>query len=424
MGRSRRLKELLMASVSKQREFAVQVVSKLRAAGHVALFAGGCVRDLLLGRESKDFDVATSARPDEVQTIFGRQKTLAVGASFGVIVVLGPRDAGQVEVATFRTEGPYLDGRHPEQVTFSTPEQDARRRDFTINGMFFDPLEDRVDDYVGGQADLSARIVRAIGNPHERVREDKLRMLRAVRFAATLDFSLDVVTADAIRDMSSELIVVSAERIAQELKKMLVDRHRRRAIELAEDVRLLRIILPELEPGVRQSDWSVTLSRLEALNQPSFELAAAALLFDLNAKPEVQTICRRLKLSNEETDRIVWLADHRSDLSSAPQLTLAALKRLLAHQYCPDLIELLAADLKAKSANLEPVQYCRQFLADHPMEEIDPPPFVTGDDLIALGLRPGPHFKQILDSIRDAQLNLQLKSRDEAIDMARQAILK
>ena len=237
-----------MTTSSPAREFAVEIVRKLRAAGHTALLAGGCVRDLLLGREPKDFDVATTARPEQVRDLFGHRRTLAVGASFGVIVVVPPRgsEAGQVEVATFRTEGPYQDGRRPESVAFCTPEEDAQRRDFTINGMFYDPVEARVLDFVGGEADLAARVLRAIGDPHARMREDKLRMLRAVRFAATLDFMLDEVTAAAVREMAHEIVVVSHERIAQELRRMLVDTHRRRAVELCDSVGLLSVILPEV----------------------------------------------------------------------------------------------------------------------------------------------------------------------------------
>ncbi len=213
-----------MPPTDRNREFAGEVVSRLKQAGHQALWAGGCVRDYLLGRVPKDYDVATDARPEEVRQIFGHRRTLAVGASFGVIVVRGPRGVADVEVATFRTEGPYLDGRRPESVTFATPEEDAKRRDFTINGMFFDPLAQQVLDYVGGERDLGAGIVRAIGDPHDRVREDKLRMLRAVRFAANLDFELDPITASAVREMADQLTVVSAERITQEPAK---DAHQR-----------------------------------------------------------------------------------------------------------------------------------------------------------------------------------------------------
>ena len=409
-----------MPNYSPQHQFAIDVVRKLRAAGYEALFAGGCVRDALLGREAKDFDVATTARPEEVRTLFGHRRTLAVGASFGVIMVLGPREAGQVEVATFRTEGPYLDGRRPENVAFCTSEEDARRRDFTINGMFFDPLENRVLDFVGGEHDLASRIVRAIGDPHERVREDKLRMLRAVRFTAALGFSLDATTADAIREMSSELVVVSAERIAQELKKMLVDVHRRRAIELTEDVGLIRIIFPELDLVRKESGWSDTLRSLELLQQPTFELAMATLLQPLKEPTVVYSICRRLKLSNDETDRITWLVAHREDLDDAPRLTLAALKRILSHPYRDDLLELQRASRMATASSLVPIQFCLDFLAATPRDVLDPPPLLTGDDLIKLGLNPGPWFKSLLESIRDAQLNLQLKTREEAVAMVQQ----
>ncbi len=406
-----------MTVISPQHHFAIEIVGKLRSAGHVALFAGGCVRDALLGREAKDYDVATTARPEEVRKLFGHKRTLAVGASFGVIMVLGPKEAGQVEVATFRTEGEYLDGRRPESVEFCTPEEDAKRRDFTINGMFYDPIEERVLDFVGGAADLTARIIRAIGDPHERVKEDKLRMLRAVRFAATLDFSLDRTTADAIREMSSELIVVSVERITQELKKMLVDVHRRRAIELAEDVGLMRIIFPELDPIRRESEWQFTLRQLELLERPSFELAMAALLKPLSDKSVVEKVCRRLKLSNEECDRIAWLVAHQKDLDDAPRLSLAALKRILAHPYRDDLLNLERADRIANSTSLEPIEFCEDFLARTPAEVLDPIPFVTGDDLIALGFKPGPRFKSVLVVIRDAQLNLQIANREEGLAM-------
>src|SRR5690606_34637150 len=235
------------ADANPLRIFATDVVRQLTDAGYVALWAGGCVRDLMLGRAPQDYDVATNARPEQVREVFGRRRTHAVGESFGVILVLeSGRKGRQVEVATFRTEGVYSDGRRPDSVEFCTPEEDARRRDFTINGMFFDPLHERVLDYVGGEADLGQGIVRAIGDAHDRMSEDKLRMLRAVRFTATFDFHLDETTAAAIRSMAGEIRVVSWERITQELQKMLVDQHRERAIRLCHDLGLLGIILPEL----------------------------------------------------------------------------------------------------------------------------------------------------------------------------------
>ena len=410
-----------MAAISDQHPFALEIVLQLRAAGHIALFAGGCVRDSLLGREAKDYDIATTARPEQVRKLFGHRRTLAVGASFGVIMVLAPQGGGQVEVATFRTEGPYLDGRRPESVAFCTPEEDARRRDFTINGMFFDPVEQRVLDFVSGEQDLNAKIVRAIGNPHERFREDKLRMLRAVRFTATLGFSLDPETADAIRAMASELIVVSSERIAQELKKMLLDPHRRRAIQLTEDVELIRVIFPELDSVRRQSAWSLILRGLEVLRHPTFELAMALLLKELRTQPNPRTICLRLRLSNDETDRITWLVAHQSDLDHAPALRLANLKQILAHRYRDDLLEMHRVQQLATSSPLDSYQFCVDFLRDTPPEVLDPVPFVTGDDLIAMGFKPGPRFKSILDTTRMAQLNLELLSRDEALDRVKQA---
>lgn len=409
-----------MTSNSPQREFAVDVVRKLRAAGHTALFAGGCVRDLLLGRAAKDYDVATTARPEQVRDLFGHRKTLPVGASFGVIIVIGPREAGPVEVATFRTEGPYHDGRRPASVAFCTPEEDARRRDFTINGMFYDPVDAQVFDYVGGEADLSARVVRAIGDPHERVREDKLRMLRAVRFTATLDFELDAVTAAAVREMAGQLVIVSAERIAQELKKMLVDKHRRRAMELCDDVGLLPIFLPELGRETRDTEArELTLRMLTLLQQPSFELALAALLHSLPARPVTYDVCRRLKLSNEETDRVTWLVGHQNDLVDAPVQTLARLKRTLAHPYRDDLISLLRAKLLAADADLRPVMFCEEYLSRTPQSVIDPPPLITGDVLKSLGMNPGPAFKSLLETIRDAQLNDEIASPEQAISLAR-----
>ncbi len=413
-----------MTTSSPQREFAVEIVRKLRAAGHTALLAGGCVRDLLLGREPKDYDVATTARPEQVRDLFGHRRTLAVGASFGVIVVVPPRDsgAGQVEVATFRTEGPYQDGRRPESVAFCTPEEDAQRRDFTINGMFYDPIDARVLDFVGGEVDLAARVIRAIGDPHARMREDKLRLLRAIRFAATLDFALDEVTAAAVREMADEIVVVSQERIAQELRRMLVDPHRRRAVELCADVRLLDNILPELSGEREPGGLRPTLRKLDELTlleQPSFELAFATLLHALPARPVVYDICRRLRLSNDETDRIEWLVAHQDDLTDAPSQTLARLKRTLAHPYRDDLIALLRVKRLAQAADMQPVLFCDEYLARTPQSVIDPPPLISGDDLKSLGLKPGPKFKTLLDAIRDAQLNGEIATHEQALALAR-----
>ncbi len=419
-----------MTAKDRNRKFAGEVVSRLKQAGHQALWAGGCVRDYLLGRVPKDYDVATDARPDEVRGLFGYRRTLAVGASFGVIVVRGPKGVADVEVATFRTEGPYLDGRRPESVTFATPEEDAKRRDFTINGMFFDPVAQQVLDYVGGEHDLGAGIVRAIGDPHDRVREDKLRMLRAVRFAANLDFELDPITASAVREMADQLTVVSAERITQELRKMLTNEHRARGMQLAQDVGLLEIILPELKPLLPASadespaeEWQRTLHRLHLLQEPTFELAAAVLWQALpnqaNLAEMAAELGQRWRMSNQETEHVVWLLGHQRALDDAPNLPLCRLKRLLADPLTLDLLKLLRVERITKDLDLKPVIFCEEYLRSTPPEEINPPPLITGKDLIALGLQPGPEFKEILETVRDAQLNGEIHTHEEALALVR-----
>ena len=438
------------------REFATDVVRQLRGAGHVALWAGGCVRDLLMGRGAQDFDVATSATPEQVRTLFGKRRTLAVGQCFGVIIVLPPtKEAEPVEVATFRTEGAYLDGRRPSEVAFSTPEEDAKRRDFTINGMFYDPIEQKVLDYVGGQADLNHQVLRAIGDPHERMTEDKLHMLRAVRFAATLEFELDPVTLAAVKQMASEMRVVSAERIAQELRKVLAHRTRVLGFRLLVETGLLAVIFPEVlcqppdasarapEPaGVASQSPLLTLrvagdvieqiaATLEHLPPSTrFELATAAILQHIpcplheprtmhEAAGTVWEITRRLKLSAEEMTAIAWLVGHLDGWNDAEQQSEAQLKRVLAHPLSRDLRSLIRAVRIAACLPLAPIQFVDDFAARHTPQLIDPPELITGRDLIDLGLSPGPRFKQLLDTVRDAQLNGEIRTRDEALELIR-----
>lgn len=413
-----------------QRDFAEVVVRQLRDAGFTALWAGGCVRDLLVGLTPKDYDVATDARPEQVREVFGRRKTLAVGESFGVIIVLGPnKAAGQVEVATFRNDGQYIDGRRPESVEFSSPEEDAHRRDFTINGMFYDPVEKKVLDYVGGEADLKRGVLRAIGTARHRFEEDKLRLLRAVRFAATFDFALEEDTAQAAREMASQITVVSAERIAQELRRMLSHRNRAVAIRLCREANLLPHILPELDAvsGDEQL-WRELLTALSALGEVEFPIGLGLLFCSvidqsgLAEKPASQVVLdagKRLRLSNDEIQHAEWLVRFRDVLRSAPELSLARLKRVLAEPLAGDLLALLEARLYAAGSSCEPVEFCRRFLAETPAEVINPPTLISGDQLIASGFRPGPRFKHILEVVRDAQLNLEISTSDEAMDLAR-----
>jgi poly(A) polymerase len=430
-----------MASLDHTREFATQVVQELQAAGHVALWAGGCVRDLLMSREPQDYDVATDARPDEVRRMFGQRRTLAVGESFGVIIVLGPRldgDQIKVEVATFRAEGHYPDGRRPDpaQIRYTTAEEDARRRDFTINGMFFDPIAGQVLDFVGGEADVRSGIVRAIGRPQDRMQEDKLRMLRAVRFAATLDFELDGETAAAVRELAPQLAVVSVERITQELQKMLVSRHRRRAMRLVQQLGLLSVILPELDDVANVEEtgpWAHVLDMLDQLASPRFELALGVLLQhlrphggeskrDRDRSGTVAGIARRLRLSNLQADRVVWLVAHQRELEHAAALPIARLKRALAHEYADDLLQWMRADCAARGSSTDVLDFIDQFLAETPRDELNPPPLITGTDLIGLGLPPGPDFQQRLEQVRDAQLEGRIATRDAALEMVRRGM--
>lgn len=399
-----------------QRQFAVEIVQQLHVHGHVAYWAGGCVRDQQLGRMPKDYDVATNATPAEIRLVFGRRRTLAVGAAFGVIVVLGRPGQGQVDVTTFRHDSRYSDGRHPDSVTFTTPHDDAQRRDFTINGMFYDPLADRVIDYVGGMDDLARRVVRAIGDPRERFDEDKLRMLRAVRFAATFNFQLDPATDAAIREMAGQIHFVSAERIAQEIRGMLVHANRARAMELLRTTGLLAALLPELEPQTA-GVWQHTLAVLEQLREPTFSLALAALIGARAgglAATTAAEICERWRLSNKETERITWLLANRERIRGAREIPWPRLQRLLISEGIDDLLTLEEAESRASGQDLADIEHCHRLL-QLPPEELNPPQLLTGDDLKQHGLLPGKDFKSLLEHVRDAQLEKRVTNTDEAL---------
>lgn len=397
-----------------RRAFAASVVARLREAGHEAYWAGGCVRDLLLGLEPTDYDVATDARPEQIVRLFRR--TIGVGASFGVIKVLGPAGAGDVEVATFRSDGAYLDGRHPEAVTFSTAEFDASRRDFTINGMFLDPADGRVIDFVNGQADLRDRVLRAIGDASARFAEDKLRLLRAVRFAARFVLTIDPETRRAVEAMAPQVTTVSAERIAQELRRMLVHPTRSASMATAADVGLIAAIFPNLD--THAPSWPATLRILESLpDDPSFPLAFAVFLREAG-RDRAAAHAARLKLSNAERDRIAWLVDHRRALDDPAHLPRHRLKRLLASEGIADLLALRRAEALATDGDLGPVTYSEDYLRTEPDGPIDPPPLLTGHDLARHGLRPGPLFATLLEFVRDAQLDGTISTRDEALALA------
>jgi poly(A) polymerase len=403
------------------------------------------VRDEVLGLTPSDYDVATDAVPDQVMKLFRR--TCEVGLSFGVVRVLGPEGAGEVEVATFRSDGEYLDGRRPESVTFGTPEQDSARRDFTINGMFLDPETGEVIDFVGGTDDLRAGILRAIGEPEERFAEDKLRLLRAVRFAARFGFSIEPRTRRAVEAMADQVTVVAAERIAHELRRMLVHRSRARAMDLALETGLVAAILPELlpmkglfqgKPVQPQGDlWDHTLLVLECLpEEPNFPLAFATLLHDVG-KPATRAIQdgrptfhnheqvgrriadaigRRLKLANAEREHMAWLVEFHQYLGEAKRLREAKLKRILAMPGIEDLLALHRADALASTGDTSQVDYCEYYMREQPTGPINPPPVLTGHDLIRHGLSQGRLFKVILDQVRELQLERVINSKREALE--------
>ncbi len=414
------------------REFSIDVIQQLTDAGHLAYWAGGCVRDLLLGKEPHDFDVATDADPQTVREIFGHQRSIPVGESFGVMIVLGPKSAGQVEVATFRSEGEYLDGRRPESVAFCTPEEDAQRRDFTINGMFYDPISETVHDFVQGQADLKNRLVRAIGDPHDRMEEDKLRLLRAVRFTAALNFDLDPTTADAVRGMAHQLVVVSAERIAQELKKMLTHENRGLAMSLCEELDLLPVFLPEVvEKTIAFSleRWQQRIEFLHQLPTDSFEVAMAALLRDVPAPQShprqkskagtVRAVLKRLKLSNQEVETIEWLVRKRGIFEQFADFTLAEKKRLVVSEHFDDLFVMERTAASVEKVGDAAFEMVAMFRNEVPIGKLAPPDLLNGRELIELGYRPGAQFKHLLAAVRDAQLNEQIETKEQAIELVR-----
>ncbi len=441
-----------LANRQPLRDAAVSVVARLQRHGHLAYFAGGCVRDALLGQPPKDYDVVTAATPEQVQSLFAR--TVPVGAQFGVVRVL--ERPYEFEVATFRADGKYLDGRRPQSVTFSSPEEDAQRRDFTINGMFLDPIADRVIDHVGGREDLARGIVRAIGNPEERFREDRLRLLRAVRFAASLGFAIEAATWQALRTHSAELKAVSAERIRDELNKILADPQRVRGLDLLEASGLLRAVLPEVADlqGCAQppqfhpeGDVYIHTRQMLGLLPPDAPrlLVWAVLLHDIG-KPPTQTldpaegrirfnghdrvgaemtarVFARLRFSNEETAAVVEAVRHHMAFKDVREMRPAKLRRFLARPNLPLELELHRIDCAGSHGDLENYEFLVGKRAELAAEPLIPPPLVTGHDLIALGLRPGPEFRRLLEAAQTAQLEGEIRTRDEALALV-QALAK
>jgi poly(A) polymerase len=427
------------------RELANSICATLQRHGHEAFLVGGCVRDVLVGREPTDYDVATNALPERVLQLF--PQSLAVGAQFGVVQVLGT--AGKVEVATFRREVGYSDGRHPDQVVFtSNAEEDVSRRDFTINGLLMRHYSGEVLDFVGGQADLDAHIIRSIGDAERRFTEDKLRMLRAVRFAARFGFTIEPKTFAAIQLHAPEIDSVSAERIREELSKLLTEGAARRGFELLDQTDLLRQVLPEVSAlkGVPQPPeyhpegdvWIHTLMMLEGLPpEAPRTLAWGALLHDVGKpvtfRPVSVTgdrirfdghvhvgvrisaeICKRLKFSNEESEQIQALVANHMKFKDVAQMKKSTLKRFVRQPHFDEHMALHRLDCLASHKRLDAYDMVRKFLNDTPPEEVKPTRLLTGDDLSEMGYVPGPGFQTILRALEDAQLDGSLSTRDEA----------
>jgi len=425
-------------------EAARRVARRLRESGHIAYFAGGCVRDMVRGLTPKDYDIATDARPEAVQNLFAR--TFAVGAHFGVIIVL--ENGFQFEVATFRSDDAYIDGRHPSAVHFSSPEEDAQRRDFTINGMFYDPVADKVIDLVGGRADIEAKLVRAIGDPAQRFAEDRLRMLRAVRFATVLDYEIEKQTWDALLTNAASISQISAERIRDELVRIFLSPNRVRGWDLLDSSGLMRAILPEvdamkgvLQPEQFHPEGDVFVhTRLMLLLLPekvSVQLVFAVLFHDV-AKPVTarmdktgrirfnehdrigaqmtEAIMRRLRFSGDEIEATVEMVSQHMVFKDAPRMRVAKLKRFMARPTFEEELELHRVDCESSHRNLDNYEFLLRKREEFTNEPIIPAPLVRGDDLIALGLKPGPKFGEILEAVETRQLEGTLRTREEALE--------
>ena len=424
-----------------KRQAATEIVKQLREAGFQAYWVGGCVRDLVMGREPKDFDITTDATPTQVTQLF--PLSLTVGAQFGVVIV--PRPEGDFEVATFRSDGRYTDGRHPAEVRYTrTAEEDVQRRDFTINGLLYDPVEKCVLDYVGGEADIRARRLRTIGDPIQRFNEDHLRMLRAVRFAARFLFTPEHALIDAIRQLAPQIRKVSAERIRDEIMKILTEGQARRGFELLDETGLLQEVLPKVKTlqGVEQPPefhpegdvWTHTLLMLEGLRAPTNTLALGVLLHDVGKPPTfnrrerirfdnhveigakmAEEICTRLRLSFRETERIVELVRHHLRFKDFPHMRRSTQLRFLRLEGFEEHLELHRLDCLASHGDLSTYAMVKQMMEETPAEEIRPEPLLRGDDLITQGYTPGPLFKEMLQAIEDAQLEGRIHTHADAL---------
>lgn len=436
-----------------KKDIAIEIIRKLHQKGHEAYLAGGCVRDELRGETPKDYDIATSALPDQVQKLF--PKTVPVGAQFGVILVI----IGDIpfEVATFRSDHGYQDGRHPSKVTFTNVVEDAKRRDFTVNGLYYDIKKQTFLDFVQGHKDIEKKLIRTIGKPEDRFQEDHLRMLRAVRFAVQLGFEIDPKTFEAIPKMASKITSVSQERIREELSKILISEQPERGLKLMEDAGLLTQILPEVEKmkGVEQPlafhpegdvyvHTMIMMERLSETSDTPIELAMAALLHDI-AKPATfvratdrirfsghdllgaemaETICKRLTFSNDQTELICSLIHHHLRFKDAKKMRLSTLKRFCSLDRFDLHLELHRLDCLASHGDLEAYEFCKSKYEEFANEPPPPLKLINGHDLIGMGLVPSPEFSKILRTVEDQILEGTVQSREEALEYVKDNFLQ
>ncbi len=424
------------------------IATRLKEAGHTAYFAGGCVRDFLMGNAPVDIDIATTARPEEVERLFS--KTIPVGRQFGVMVVM--ERGRQFEVATFRREGGYYDGRHPSEISFTVPEEDARRRDFTINGLFYDPFEKNIIDFVGGKEDLPRKLIRAIGDARERFEEDKLRLLRAIRFASSLGFEIEAKTWEAIREKAPKISEVSPERIREELVKILTRPHAARGFKLLSDSGLMKIILPEVEamkgceqPPEYHPEGDVfvhTALLLEKMGEPTPLLALSAVFHDVG-KPVTfslkdgrikfyehapigadmtRKIMKRLRFSNDEIEAVSECVANHMKFADVQKMRSGKLKQFVSRPTFPVELELHKIDCQSSHGKLDNYQFLQKKIVEYAAEDLKPKPLINGTDLIALGMKPGPEMKPFLEEIYTLQLEGQFKDREECLGWAQKRL--
>lgn len=390
-------------------KYATEILKRLREKGYETYFVGGCVRDMVIGIEPVDYDIATGAQPQEVVEIFPR--TEPIGVKFGVILVI--HHGFGFQVATFRSDQAYIDGRRPTGVVFTSSIEDVRRRDFTINGLLYDPIDERVIDHVGGEGDIQRRIVRAIGDPRERFDEDKLRMLRAIRFSARLDFAIEEETWETVVAMASGIHQISPERTREELARILCEGQAARGFHMLEQSGLLGVILPELE-------WTGYLQRcLERIGPAAHPDFAVGVLLHCIGIKAAEAVTNRLRFSNAEIAHIISLIREKDRFSKIRQMTRVSLKRFLRQNRFENHLKLNEITALAADAGLEDNEFAQAKLQEWSSADLWPKPLISGEDLIAFGLRPGPSFKEILYAVEDEQLQDRITNRERALDFVR-----